>query len=129
MFFRRRFPRLQENRRCLTNGIQKENTFILKNGDTLILKNHELTRGESYPGQDVYVDGNRIGEIGGAVIKDRQIMAKDGILVVIINVDMKKRELLIKPNITTRGFILVNENEELINKIQGMIDRQKGEEA
>ena len=99
-------------------GIPKENTFILKNGDTLILKNHVITRGESYSGQDIYVDGNRIGEIGGAVIKDRQIMAKDGILVVIINVDMKRRELLIKPNITTRGFILVNENEELIHKIE-----------
>ena len=99
-------------------GIPKENTFILKNGDTLVLKNHVLTRGDSKPGADIYVDGNRIGEIGGAVIKDRQIMAKDGILVVIINVDMKKRELLIKPNITTRGFILVNENEELIHKIE-----------
>ena len=99
-------------------GIPKENTFILKNGDTLELKNHVLTRGRSYSGQDIYVDGNRIGEIGGAVIKDRQIMAKDGILVVIINVDMKKRELLITPNITTRGFILVNENEELIHKIE-----------
>ena len=99
-------------------GIPKENTFILKNGDTLILKKHEITRGESKPGADVYVDGNRIGEIGGAVIKDRKIMSSDGILVVIVNVDMKKRELLITPNITTRGFILVNENEELIHKIE-----------
>ena len=99
-------------------GIPKENTFILKNGDTLTLKNHVITRGESYPGADIYVDGNRIGEIGSAVLKDRKIMSNDGILVVIINVDMKKRELLIKPNITTRGFILVNENEELIKKIE-----------
>lgn len=99
-------------------GIPKENTFILKNGDTLNLKNHIITRGESMPGADIYVDGNRIGEIGSAVIKDRKIMANNGILVVIINVDMKKRELLIKPNITTRGFILVNENEELIHKIE-----------
>ena len=99
-------------------GIPKENTFILKNGDTLDLVNHEVTRGESKPGADIYVDGNRIGEIGSAVIRDRKIMASDGILVVIINVDMKRRELLIKPNITTRGFIQVNENEELIKKIE-----------
>ena len=99
-------------------GIPKENTFIVKNGDTLILKNHELSKGEFVPGNDIYVDGNRIGEIGSAIIKDRKIMSSDGILVVIINVDMKKRELLIKPNITTRGFILVNENEELIHKIE-----------
>lgn len=99
-------------------GIPKENTFILKNGDSLTLKDHVVTKGESMPGADVYVDGNRIGEIGSAVIKDRKIMANDGILVVIINVNMKKRELLIKPNITTRGFVLVNENEELIHKIE-----------
>ena len=104
-------------------GIPKENTFIMKNGDTLILKNHELSRGESYSGQDIYVDGNRVGEIGSAVIKDRQIMAKDGILVVIVNVNMKKRQLLIKPNITTRGFILVNENEELIHKIENKAEQ------
>ena len=99
-------------------GIPKENTFIVKNGYTLILKDHVLSLGDFVPGNDIYVDGNRIGEIGSAIIKDRKIMSSDGILVVIINVDMKKRELLIKPNITTRGFILVNENEELIHKIE-----------
>ena len=104
-------------------GIPKENTFILKNGDTLDLVDHKLTRGESKPGADIDVDGNRIGEIGSAVIRDRKIMANDGILVVIVNVDMKKHELLIKPNITTRGFIQVNENEELIKKIEVEAER------
>ena len=45
-------------------------------------------------------------------------MSNDGILVVIANIDVEKRKLLIKPNITTRGFILVNENEELIKEIE-----------
>ena len=75
------------------------------------------------PGADVYVDGNRIGEIGSTVIKDRKSMANDGILVVIVNVDMKKRELLIKPNITTRGFVQVNENEELLKKIEILAEK------
>lgn len=104
-------------------GIPKENTFILKNGDSLVLKDHVITRGESMPGADVYVDGNRIGEVGSAVLKDRKIMANDGILVVIANIDMHKKELLIKPNITTRGFILVNENEELIKKIENKAEQ------
>lgn len=99
-------------------GIPKENTFVLKNGGTLAINNHIITKGEEMSGEDIYVDGNRIGEIGSAVLKDRQMMARDGILVVIINVDMKKHELLIKPNITTRGFILINENEELLRKIE-----------
>ncbi len=99
-------------------GIPKENTFVLKNGDSLILKNHVITKGESYPNNAIYVDGNRVGEVGSAVIRDRKIMANDGILVIIANVDISKRRLLIKPNITTRGFILVNENEELLKKIE-----------
>ena len=104
-------------------GIPKENTFILSNGDSLILKNHVVTKGPEYPGQDIYVDGSRVGQIGSAVIKDRKIMSSDGILVVIINLNMKERKLLIKPNITTRGFILVNENEELIKKIENKAEQ------
>ena len=98
--------------------IPKENTFILKNGDILNLTNHIITKSDSIPAPDIYVDSSRMNEVQGAVIRDRKIMATDGILVVIINVDMKKRELLIKPNITTRGFILINENEGLIRKIE-----------
>ncbi len=99
-------------------GIPKENTFVLQNGDVLNLINHVITKGEPVISSDVYIDGNRLEEINGAVLRDRKIMASDGILVVIANVDMKNRELLIKPNITTRGFILINENEELIRKIE-----------
>ena len=105
-------------------GIPKENTFVLENGDILELKNHTITKSkEKVSGEDVYVDGNRIGEIGSVVIRDRKIMANDGILVVIANVDMEKRKLLIRPNITTRGFILVNENEELIKRIEELSER------
>ena len=100
-------------------GIPKENTFVLQNGDILTLKNHIITKSkEKVSGEDIYVDGNRIGEIGSVVLRDRKIMANDGILVVIANINMEKRNLLIKPNITTRGFILVNENEQLIKEIE-----------
>ena len=100
-------------------GIPKENTFVIENGNILIMKDHKITKSkETVPGEDIYVDGNRIGQIGSVVIKDRKMMANDGILVVIANVNMDKRKLLIKPNITTRGFILVNENEKLIKQIE-----------
>lgn len=100
-------------------GIPKENTFVLENGDILTLKDHIITKSkEKVSGEDIYVDGNRIGEVGSVVLKDRKIMSNDGILVVIANINIEKRTLLIKPNITTRGFILVNENEELIKEIE-----------
>ena len=99
-------------------GVNKENTFLLANGDSLILDNHTITKGESIKQEDVYVDGNSANEIATQVIRDRKIMASDGILVIIANIDIRNRKLLIKPAITTRGFIQVNKNEELIKMIE-----------
>lgn len=105
-------------------GVPKENTFVIENGNILIMKDHVITKSkETVPGEDIYVDGNRIGEIGSVVIKDRKMMSNDGILVVIANINFEKRKLLIKPNITTRGFILVNENEKLIKQIEEQAEK------
>lgn len=99
-------------------GIPKENTFVLSNGDVLNINKGVVTKGESIIANDIYVDGNRIGDVGGAVIKDRKIMASDGIVVVITNIDIANKQLLTNPNITTRGFVLVNENEPLLKKLE-----------
>ena len=98
--------------------IPKENIFIMQNGEMLSMLNGKVKRDKSFPCYDVYVDGNRIGDIGTVVIKDRKIMSKDGILVVICNINAKTKQLLGKVNITTRGFVLVNENEELLKEIE-----------
>ena len=102
-------------------GIKKENCFILGNGDTLIMDNDGIHKGESIQAGDVYVDGSRIGDVSSVVIKDRKLMSKDGILVTILNINPVTKKLLIKPNVTTRGFVLVNENTELIQSIEKKI--------
>lgn len=102
-------------------GIPKENIFICKNGDTVELTKDGARLGKKVQAGDVYVDGSRIGDIGSVVIKDRKLMSQDGILVTILNINPTTRELLIKPNITTRGFVLVNENTGLINKIENKV--------
>lgn len=99
-------------------GVDKDKTFILANGDSLILDNHVITKGETIKQEDVFVDGNTASEVAAQVIRDRKIMASDGILVIIANIDMKNKKLLIKPAITTRGFIQVNKNEELLKLIE-----------
>ena len=96
----------------------KENIFPMMNGEILSIKNGVCKRAGSFPCYDIYVDGNRIGDVGGAVIKDRKIMSNDGILVLVCNVDIKKKKLLGKVNQATRGFVLVNENEELLSQIE-----------
>ena len=99
-------------------GIPEEKIFICNNGDSIILDDEGIHRGPQVTAGDVYVDGSRIGEVGSIVIKDRKLMSRDGILITILNINPLTRKLLIKPNITTRGFILVNENAELINQIE-----------
>ena len=99
-------------------GVDKDKTFILDNGDTLIMDNHHITKGEKIEQNDIYVDGNSASEIASGVIRDRKIMASDGILVIIANIDIKNRKLLIKPAITSRGFIQINKNEELLKRIE-----------
>ena len=102
-------------------GVDEDKCFIMNNGDTLLLTKNGVKRGPSITAGDVYVDGSRIGDVGSIVVNDRKLMSKDGILVTILNIDPKNNKLLIKPNITTRGFILVNENAELINTIEKKI--------
>ncbi len=95
-----------------------ENVFVMKNGDVLDITKDKAEVTRRVQAGDVYVDGSRVGDVGSVVIKDRKLMSNDGILVTIININPIKKELLIKPNITTRGFILVNENGELIHEIE-----------
>lgn len=99
-------------------GMPKENTFILGNGDVLSIRKGKVKLDKPVQAGDVYVDGNRVGDIGTAVIRDRKIMASDGIVVVISNIDTKNNKLLGNPNITTRGFVQINENEELLHELE-----------
>ena len=100
-------------------GMPKENTFVLENGEVLSLNKGKIKKDKNVQSGDVYVDGNRIGEIGNAVMRERKIMSSDGIVVVIANIDTQKKKLLVSPNITTRGFVLIQENLELLK------DREK----
>lgn len=99
-------------------GIPKENTFVLSNGDVLSLYKGRIKKDGFIQAGDVYVDGNRVGDISNAVMKDRKIMANDGIVIVISNIDTTNNKLLTNPNITTRGFVLVNDNLELLKKLE-----------
>ncbi len=103
-------------------GVPKENTFVCQNGDVVLLTKDGAKKEGKVQAGDVYVDGSRIGEVGSVVIKDRKLMSRDGILVTILNINPLTRTLLIKPNVTTRGFVMVNENQALIQQIENKIN-------
>lgn len=99
-------------------GIPKKNTFILENGSVLVINDKGIRKSGHVHAGDVFVDGSRIGDVGNVVIKDRKLMSSNGIMAIIVNIDTTNKKLLGTPNITTRGYILVNENEELLRDIQ-----------
>ena len=99
-------------------GVDKSKTFVLKNGDRIALNKDKVYLKDSIPINDIYVDGKRIGNIGASVIKDRKIMSTDGVLIIILNINSELKQLSLDPNVTTRGFVVVNENQNLINDIQ-----------
>lgn len=102
-------------------GIDHDRSFICKNGDILGISKDGVRRVKNIPINDIYVDGKRIGDIASSVIRDRKIMSTDGVLVVIVNINSEKKELVTEPNITTRGFVVVNENQELLSNIQNKV--------
>ena len=97
--------------------IPEENTFVLQNGDILAVKDGKVYRKNKVYINDIYVDGTRVGDVGASIIKDRKIMSTDGVLIVILNLDLEHRKMLLEPNITTRGFVVVNNNQELLKEI------------
>lgn len=97
--------------------IPEENTFILQNGDILAIKDNKVYRKNRVYINDIYVDGTRVGDVGASIIKDRKIMSTDGVLIVILNLDIEHKKMLLEPNITTRGFVVVNNNQELLKEI------------
>jgi ribonuclease J len=96
-------------------GIPKDHSFICRNGDILTLRQKEVTRGGTVPAEAVYIDGKDINGLSSAVIRDRKILADDGVVSVAIVIDAKQNQLLIKPTITTLGFVFQTANDILNN--------------
>lgn len=97
-------------------GVPKENTFVLDNGDVLALTADSARVADHIPAEDTYVDGNGIGDVGSAVLRDRQMLSQDGLVVVVATIDLKNQEITAGPDILSRGFIYMRESEDLINE-------------
>ena len=97
-------------------GIPSENTFILHSGDVLeISENNAKIIGKVQTGT-ILVDGLGVGDVGNIVIRDRQRLAEDGIIVVVMTLDSRTNELLAGPDIVSRGFVYVRESEDLLEE-------------
>lgn len=102
-------------------GVPEENTFIMENGDVLAITKNSARLAGKFNAQDVYVDGNRIGEIGAAVLRDRRDLSEDGVVLAVATVDFKSKMILAGPDILSRGFIYMRESGDLIRESQKVL--------
>ena len=102
-------------------GIPEENIMMLTNGRVLELDKNMCKLGSTVPAGQLLVDGLGVGDVGNIVLKDRQHLSQDGLIIVVIAMDGKTGQILAGPDIISRGFVYVRESEDLMDSIKRQI--------
>jgi ribonuclease J len=122
------FMRATNNELAVQAGVPQKNTFLPSNGQVMEFSPNQvqLTK-EELPVSYVMVDGLGIGDVGEVVLRDRRVLAQEGMVVVITTIDRRTSQLIKNPDIISRGFIYLRENQTLLedirHRIRGMINR------
>ena len=103
-------------------GIAKENIFILHSGEVLELTEEKAQVTGRVPVGDILVDGLGVGDVGNIVLRDRQHLAEDGILIVVLGLSSATDELVSGPDIVSRGFVYVRESDELMEEARAVVN-------
>lgn len=104
-------------------GIEKDNIFILHSGEVLAMDSEGAGLSGKVPVGTVLVDGLGVGDVGNVVLRDRQHLAEDGILIVVLSLEGTTGELLAGPDIVSRGFVYVKESDELMEEARRVIEK------
>lgn len=102
-------------------GIPKENVFLMKSGDVLSLGMEDAKVVGKVPAGSVLVDGLGVGDVGNIVLRDRQNLAENGIIIVVLTLEKYSNQILAGPDIVTRGFVYVRESENLIENAKEVV--------
>ena len=103
-------------------GIDKENIFILSSGDVLELSEEKAAVTGKVPVGTILVDGLGVGDVGNIVLRDRQHLAEDGILIVVLALEGGSNQLVSGPDIVSRGFVYVRESDALMEEARNIIE-------
>ena len=108
---------------AVSMGMDKQNIHILENGDVLEFTKKSANLAGKIQAGNVLVDGSGIGDVGNIVLKDRKHLSEDGLMVVSITFDRNTQTLLAGPEIVSRGFVYVKENQDIIENAKEVVIR------
>lgn len=103
-------------------GILKENIFIMHSGDVLKIEKQEAKIVGKVPFGSIFVDGLGVGDVGNVVLRDRQRLADDGIIIAVLAMDSEGEQVLAGPDIVTRGFVYVKESDEILEEMRSVVN-------
>ena len=105
-------------------GISPANIFILENGKTLELNRKEAKITTAVPSGKILVDGLGVGDVGNIVLRDRQHLSQDGLIVIVMTMDGRTGEIVSGPDVVSRGFVYVRESETLMDDVKKVIHQE-----
>lgn len=104
-------------------GIEDKNIYISEIGETVELTDSYIKKAGNVPAGDVYVDGLGVGDVGNIVLNDRKRLSQDGIIIVVATIDAHDGYVVSGPDIVSRGFVYVKDNEDLMNAARDLACR------
>jgi len=108
-------------------GVPKDNIFLLSSGDVLTITEDKAEVTDEVTAQGILVDGLGVGDVGNIVLRDRQMLSENGLIIVVISLERGTNQVLAGPDIVSRGFVYVRESENLMEEarevVRGALDR------
>lgn len=102
-------------------GFDKDNVFIMSNGDVLELGKKDAKINGTVPAGRTLVDGLGIGDVGNIVLRDRKLLSEDGLIIVVVGIDRECGIIITGPDIISRGFVYVRESENLMDEARDIV--------
>ena len=101
---------------ALELGMFPENIYIMKRGDIMVLSEDGFLHEGAVSAGDVMIDGNAIGDVGNIVLRDRKVLSEDGIFIVALTVNRKKKKIISRARVNTRGFVYVKKSRDILRE-------------